>query len=170
VTDAGPVARAVALIQRAEDALLALVLGAMILLAVSEIVLRNVFDTGLAWSAPLLRVMLLWVGLLGALAATRSDQHIAIDALSRLLPDTGRALVHALTRSFAAGVCLLIAWHAARMVIDDRAAGTLAFASVPAWLCETILPLAFGLIGVRFALTAARSLRGVPVTEPAGRP
>jgi TRAP-type C4-dicarboxylate transport system permease small subunit len=128
--------------------------------------LRNVFDTGLAWSAPLLRVLVLWVGLLGAMAAARRDQHIAIDALSRLLPRTGRCLVHALTRAFAAGVSLLIGFHAARLVLEDRSAGSIAFASVPAWVCESILPFAFAMIGVRFALVAARALRDALQPEP----
>jgi TRAP-type C4-dicarboxylate transport system permease small subunit len=160
-------ARGIRALHAAEDALLALVLGVMILLAAGQILLRNAFDTGLPWSAPLLRVLVLWVGLLGALAATRSDQHIAIDALTRLLPRAGRSAVHALTRLFAAAVSLLIAFHAARLVREDYNAGSVAFAEIPAWVCESILPFAFGLIGVRFLLIAVRSARAALRPEPA---
>jgi len=167
-TSSERLARSIRALQQAEDALLALTLGVMILLAAGQILLRNAFDTGIAWSAPLLRVLVLWVGLLGALAAARSDEHIAIDALSRLLTLRGRCLAHALTRSFAAGVSLLIAYHATRFVVQEQAAGALAFGAVPVWVCESILPLAFGLIGVRYLLIAAQSLRdALDPVEPA---
>jgi len=165
----GRLARSIRALHTAEDMLLALVLGVMIALAAGQILLRNAFDIGWLWSAPLLRVLVLWVGMLGALAATRKDEHIAIDALSRLLPRAGRCVVHAFTRVFAAGVSLLIAYHAARLVLEERAGGSIAFSSVPTWLCESILPFAFGLIGVRYLLTAARSLHDLVAAEPAER-
>ena len=56
-------------LHRFEIALLALVLISMVLIATLQIILRNFFDTGLIWIDPLLRTMLLWLGLLGAVAA-----------------------------------------------------------------------------------------------------
>ena len=47
-------------LHRAEDALLVLLLSTMILLAGTQIVLRNMLDTGVVWIDPLLRVMVLW--------------------------------------------------------------------------------------------------------------
>ena len=54
-----------------EDGLLVILLAAMTGLAGSQILLRNLWDTGLAWGDPLLRVMVLWVALLGATQGTR---------------------------------------------------------------------------------------------------
>ena len=45
------------LLHRFEDSLLALLLSAMIALACTQIVLRNVFEASLLWVDPLLRVM-----------------------------------------------------------------------------------------------------------------
>ena len=53
-----------------------LLLTGMILLATTQILMRNLWDTGLAWADPSLRIAVLWVALLGALAATRDDNHI----------------------------------------------------------------------------------------------
>ena len=58
-------------IHRVEDFVLALLLSAMILLASAQIFLRNLFDSSLSWGDPMLRILVLWVGLLGALAASR---------------------------------------------------------------------------------------------------
>ena len=55
-----------------ENGLLVLLLTGMILLAMLQIVLRNGWDTGLSWADPTLRVAVLWVTLLGAMAATRA--------------------------------------------------------------------------------------------------
>ena len=54
-----------------EDSLMVILLSATILLAASQIVLRNLFDSGLIWADPTLRIMVLWLSLLGAIAATR---------------------------------------------------------------------------------------------------
>ena len=60
-------------LHRAEDALLVILLTAMIVLACTQILLRNFFDSGIVWIDPLLRVMVLWLGLVGATVATRHN-------------------------------------------------------------------------------------------------
>ncbi|MCB1566462.1 MAG: TRAP transporter small permease subunit, partial [Xanthomonadales bacterium] len=44
------------------------------------------------WSEPVSRLLVLWLALLGGLAATREGKHIAIDALPRLLPPLWRRI------------------------------------------------------------------------------
>ena len=70
-------------IHRIEDALLVLLLSIMIVLATTQILLRNFFDLGFVWADPLLRVMVLWLGMIGATVATRDNRHIRIDLLSQ---------------------------------------------------------------------------------------
>ena len=71
--------------------------GWTVVLAALQIVLRYGFDSGIAWADPLLRVLVLWLGLLGALAATRDRRHITIDVLSRMLPARAKAAADAAT-------------------------------------------------------------------------
>ena len=47
------------ILYRAEDALLALLLTGMILLAAAQILSRNLFSFGLVWGEPLLRALVL---------------------------------------------------------------------------------------------------------------
>jgi TRAP-type C4-dicarboxylate transport system permease small subunit len=142
-----------------EDALLVLLLGAMVLLAGTQIVLRNFFDGAILWADPLLRVAVLWVGMIGAMVATRNDRQITIDAVSRFLPERWNARRRVVTDLFTATVSAVVAWSAYRLMIDDRAAGGLAIANVPVWVCESILPVAFAVISIRYVLFAIKHLR-----------
>ena len=154
--------RATALV---EDALLVLILAAMVILAAIQIILRNVFDGAILWAGPMLRVGVLWVGMIGAMVATRSDNQISIDAVSRFLPKLWKARVRVVTDLFTAIVAAVVAWSAFRLVLDDRAAGVTAVAFVPLWVCEAILPVAFGVIAIRYFLFAIRHLRVSVVGE-----
>ena len=139
------------LLKGAEDAVLVSILTAMIGLAALQIVMRNFFDAGLIWADPLLRVLVLWVGMLGALAATRDDRQITVDVISRFAPARWKPRLRVVTDLFTCAVSGILAWHAARLVLEDRAVGLDAFSSVPVWVCELVLPIALGLIAFRYA-------------------
>ncbi len=145
-------ARLLTLIHRIEDGLLALLLTSMIFLASGQILLRNFLDLGFSWADPLTRVLVLWVGMLGALAASREDKHIAIDVLSRFLPARLSVGAKAVTSLFTAVISAVVAYHAARFVALEREAQIIAFAGIPVWILQLVIPLAFGLIALRYAL------------------
>ncbi len=142
-----------------EDGLLVFTLGAMILLALSQIVLRNVFDSGIEWSDPLLRVMVMWLGLLGAIAATKQSNHIKIDVVSRLLPNKGKVISAVIANLFSAIICAIVSYYALQFVLMDYEDGMTAFSGVPAWLCESIIPIGFGLMALRFLINIGPSFK-----------
>lgn len=152
-------ARALAALGVVEDALLVLLLGAMIAVAGAQIVLRNLFDGALVWADPLLRVAVLWVGMIGAMVATRGDHQITVDVVSRFLPDRWRAGVRVVTDLFTAAVAAVVAWASLRLVLEDRAASGLTISFVPVWVCETVLPVAFAVIALRYLMLAVAHLR-----------
>jgi TRAP-type C4-dicarboxylate transport system permease small subunit len=144
---------------RLEDGLLILLLGTMIAVAAAQILLRDVWRSGLMWGDPLTKVLVLWVALLGAMAAAREGNHITVDVLSRYLPPRARAASRVLTDLFAAAVCALLAWHGGRLVQIDYQSATLAFAHVPTWVSELIIPAGFGVMALRFLSDALHRLR-----------
>lgn len=146
--------RWLARLHRAEDALLAGLLGALLLLSVTQIALRVFFDGGLAWAEPLSRAGVLWLALLGALGATRGHKHIAIDALPRVLPPVARRVAWAIAHLSAAGICAALAWFGAGMVGFEREAPVPFIAGVPSWVPMLALPAGFGLMALRFVLSA----------------
>lgn len=144
--------RVILLLHKIEDALLVSLLLLMIGLAVFQIVLRNGFDAGIVWADPLIRVLVLWLGLIGAMVASRTDNHISIDIISKYLPPGLKRFTSLLVYLFTASVCALMTWHSARFVIMEKADGMSAFFSVPIWLCELVIPFAFGIIAIRYLL------------------
>ena len=130
-------ARTRQVLRTVEDALLTTALAATLLLAIGQILLRNIWLTGISWSDPVLRVLVLWIAMFGAMAATRDGNHIRIDILSRYLSPALASACTRLTDLFAAAVCAILAWHAARFVLFEYQDGALLFASVPALLTET---------------------------------
>jgi TRAP-type C4-dicarboxylate transport system permease small subunit len=133
-----------------EDGLLIVLLAIMIGFAVTQIILRNLFETGIDWADPLLHILVLWVGLAGAMVATRFDKHISVNVLTRYLPARVEPVAHGLVDLFASLVCAVVAYHATRFVLLEHEVGTLAAGLVPAWIAELIIPVAFGIIALRY--------------------
>lgn len=150
----GPLARAWHALHFIEDTALVLLLLMMILLAVAQIFLRNFADASIVWADPFLRVSVLWIGLLGAMIAARDNQHIAIDIATRYLPEKFAKISAVLLALFTALVCGMVGWYAYRFVRDEYGYGANAFAEVPAWACEVIMPVAFAIITVRYLIIA----------------
>jgi len=145
-------------LQKMEDSILVGLLLVMIGLAVAQIGLRNFFSSGIVWGDSLVRVLVLWTGLLGAMAASRADNHIRIDVIFRYLPPGAKQAATLVIQAFTAMICLVMAWHSARFVHMEMADGMTAFAGVPAWVCELIIPLAFLVMGIRYLLFFFRTL------------
>lgn len=156
------------LIHRLEDSLLVVLLLTTVLLAATDILARLLFSGGgVVWIGPTLRVLVLWLGLLGALLATRTREQIAIDVLGRLAPPRLGQLINCLTTLFAAIVCILIAWHSQRFIQLAYDFGDIAFARVPAWPLQLIIPISFALMALRFIFQSGTSLlAAVKKSEP----
>ncbi len=138
----------------AESAALVTLLSAMMLLAVGQIVLREIFATGFIWADELIKIMVLWLAMVGSIAACRDDRHIRIDALSHVLPDNLIKLVRIVVDVFAAVVCAVIAWHAYRYLQLEIEFEDSVLLDTPAWIAHIIVPLAFALVSYRFVVLA----------------
>lgn len=141
-------------LHRVEDGLLALLLGGLLLLAVVQIGLRLFFDTGIDWAEPVSRMGVLWLALFGALGAARSHRHIAIDALARLLPPAWRRAAWVVTQLATCLVCALLAWYGLGMIRMEREAPALFIEGVDSWWPMVAFPVGFGLLALRFLLSA----------------
>jgi TRAP-type C4-dicarboxylate transport system permease small subunit len=137
-----------------ETIMLVSMLTAMMLVAVSQILLREVFGTGLAWGDELVRLMVLWLALVGSIAACRENRHIRIDALSHVLPDVAVNIIRVLVDVFAAAVCGIIAVQAWRYLQIEIEYDDMVLVSTPAWIAHVIVPAAFALMSYRFLITA----------------
>jgi len=151
-------------LQRLESALLVGLLGAMIGVAVYQVIARNLFDAGLVWGDPMVRVALLWVTLVGGMAASASDQHIRIDLVARFASPALARHLGRLTSAFTAVICFALAWFSVTLVVWDYRDGTSGFGIVPAWVCELVIPVGAGVMGLRYLV---RSVAPPGDREPA---
>lgn len=137
-------------LHRVEDTILVGLLLMMIGMSVIQIFLRNLFESGISWSDVLVRVLVLWVGLVGAMVASRQNNHITIDILNRYLPERIKILASCVIELFTVLICSIAAYYSMVFVQMEFADGGKVFAQVPTWLCVAIIPIAFAVIGLRY--------------------
>ena len=125
------------------------------LLAVAQIVLREVFSTGFIWADELIKLLVLWLAMVGSVAASRDNRHIRIDALSHILPDMAIKLTRILVDLFAVAVCAVIAWFSYQYLLLEIEFEDKVLIDTPAWIAHLIVPLAFAVISYRFAVSIA---------------
>lgn len=135
-----------------ENALLVLLFVTLLGLATTQILLRNVFASGLFWADELVRLLVLWVAVVGAIAATRDRRHIAIELIVRSLPSLFRRIARSVVGCFAAGVAAVFGWQTWLLVVDSREFGETVLGDWPAWQFQIILPIGFALIALQFLL------------------
>ena len=145
----------------AENTVLVLLLTAMIVLAVGQIVLREIFDTGIIWSDEVVKLLVLWIAMLGSIAASRDDRHLRIDVLSHLLSEKMLSVTRLVVETFAAVICAVVAWHAYRWLQIELEYQDTVLIDFPAWLAHGIVPVAFVLMAYRFALSSIKRVMNI---------
>lgn len=142
-------------LHRLEDGLLAALLLLLLLLAVAQIAMRWVADTGWLEGETVQRTLVLWIALLGALGAARERRHLALDLLPRLLPPRGRRIVWALAQLIAAALCAVMAWYGWSLIELEREAPGILFVGVPTWAGMLVIPFGFAVLTLRFLIAIA---------------
>jgi len=142
----------------AETALLTILVGALLAVGLAQLVLRNVFHTGVLWFEPLSRYLVVWIAFAGAFAAAGEDRHIRIDLVPRLLVGRTGLIVGSLTLIAGAVICGALAWWGVAFLLSEREFGAVAFLRVPTWIVLAAIPLGFLLIGLRMLARAVDRL------------
>lgn len=148
--------------RRGEDALLMILLTAMIFIGGWQIFMRNVLGVSLSWADESQRLLLLWLALLGAVAASRDRRQLRIDLAARYLKGIPLRFLEAGTDLLTAAVSAIIGWYSLTFVRETYGYGDMLMGIVPAWTVQIILPVAFFLIGWRHLISAVLFLLGRP--------
>ena len=141
---------------RFETILLVFILVSMILIAVGQIIMREVFEVGFVWIDELVRLMVLWIALVGSIAACRENRHIRIEIISNYLSDRVTKLIQAFVDMFAAIICGFIAFQSWRYLKIEIEYSDTVLVDTPAWIAHSIIPAAFFLISFRFLITSLK--------------
>lgn len=91
------------LVARAEEVIIAAILGAMVLLTFVNVVLRYVFNESLIWGLEVVLVLFAWLVLFGISHAFRITAHMGVDAVINLLSPSRQRLA-----GLAAAACCFV--------------------------------------------------------------
>ena len=138
---------------RIEDGALVVALALILAFALIQILLRNLDDNSILWADPFVRVLVLWIAMLGAMVATREGRHIAIDLLARYLPAQWLVWLTLINGLIASVICGVLAWYTLDLVVIEYEGQATQFADVPTWLCQTIMPFGFAVMALRFLVS-----------------
>lgn len=142
-----------------ETLLVSFCLGAMIVIVLCQIFMRNVFDSGFVLGDPLVKHLVLWITFLGAGLASRRDSHIKIDIADKVLPVKARPIVRALVDLFSAVICAILARASYGFLAMERESGTtFGVTEIPVWVLELIIPIGFAIVALRFAYGGVASV------------
>ena len=139
---------------KAESGFLIFLLFLMVFLAFGQVLLRNLLSSGFLWTDLFLRQLVLWVGFLGASLAVRERRHISIDVLPQFIPATYRPWVQVLVNLCAGLISVFLTLAAWKFVQLEMEFPTILFLDLPAWIFQTILPVSFSVISLRYFLHA----------------
>ena len=167
---------------RAENAILSVVLLLMALIPVVGLLGRTWFGAGIAGATEYLRHLTLWIGFLGAMLATREGKHIKIAVAMNWPRGVGR-VVDGLVGFISAAVCVGLFGASLELVVAEAPGlptwtakiipdfverwldpfglfqtGSLTTVGgwIPIWVAEAIMPFGFAVMAARFILHASR--------------
>jgi TRAP-type C4-dicarboxylate transport system permease small subunit len=151
----------------AEDTALVVLLGTMILVAVFQIINRQLLGSMFAmpWADELVRFIVLWLAMVGSIAACRDNKHIRIDAITHVLSGAVVTWIKIAVDVFAAAVCAVIGWQAFRLVREEVSWGDYVIGDVPLWLAHAVVPVAFFLISYQFLVRVLKLAYGLARPE-----
>lgn len=133
-----------------EDSTLVSLITALLLLSVTQIILRNLGIAGFMWADTALRVAVLWLAIFGAMRASRMRNHIAMDLVSHYASLPIQKFLHRTVSLACAGICAVAAFYCWDFVFDEYTMGDIAFLNIPVWFTESIIPFGLSVIALRF--------------------
>jgi len=144
---------------------LVLILAAMMVLAFTQVILRNFFSTGLNWGDGMTRALVLWAGFFGASIAVNEGRYINIDAFSRLLGEKTKRWARGAIYLFAITVCFFLGVAAVGFLQMEKESGGMSSIGVQNWIIELVIPIVFFFLCFRFLLKLLSLFVGEPMEK-----
>jgi len=142
------------ILNRAEEAVICLLLAATTLLVFIDVVMRFGFNTGFMWSQELTLYMSAWFVLLGASYGLKVGSHIGMDAFVKLFSTIGRRILTALGCVLGLIYCALILYGSFVYLkkVKRIGIGLEDIPALPAWIAQSILVIGFAFLAIRLLI------------------
>lgn len=139
-------------INRAEEAIICILLITTTLLVFLDVVMRFGFNSGFMWSQELTLHMSAWMVLFGASYGLKVGSHIGMDAFVKLFPRTGRRILTAIAAVMALIYCGLIFYGSWIYLKKMKMIGIdLEDIPIPAWIAHSLLLFGYLFLIIRLA-------------------
>lgn len=146
---------------RAEEGLIAFILGVMTILTFVQVVLRYGFNSGFIWALEANFYLFSWLVMIGISYCVRIRAHIGVDAAVKLFPTPVRRAIGMIVVVLALIYAGLMIYGSVeyinRMMIIDIEAEDI---PVKRWILSICLPIGFGLLFIRLLAMAWRIFTG----------
>ena len=141
-------------IDKAVEALVAMLMAALVVLVFLAVFFRYVLNDPLTWSEEVGRICLVWVSFLGAYLAHRRADHIAVTALLQGLPDRVRRVVRLAGTALLFGFLAVRVWYGGQYALRFIAATT-PLLDIPVGAVYLAMPLSALLIALSMIVGVA---------------
>ena len=146
--------------EETEDLIASLAALGIMILPLSEVVLRRFFNTGVPGAAPFTAHLTLIVGLVGASIAAREGKLLSL-ATGTMFPEgRTRHVAGIIAALVGALVTTILALGGLRLLQVHREAGREIALGVPIWVADLAFPVALGLIALRLVWKASPTMTG----------
>jgi C4-dicarboxylate transporter DctM subunit len=146
--------------QKTEEWALVLALGLSTLLPLIDAVGRPLGGFHIPGSSAWVGQITLWLAFLGGLLATREGKHLTLSTAELLGEGRGRRIARFLAYSVGAAVTAVLAYASVEVVRANRIQGKLLPGGIPEWASELVMPIALGVIALRFVWGASEGWAG----------
>ncbi|MDR1786681.1 MAG: TRAP transporter small permease [Spirochaetaceae bacterium] len=105
------------------EILIAVFLAVMIVLTFLNVVLRYMFNKGLAWSEEIARLCFIYLVYLGSIGAMRDNQHLIIDSVLSRVPSLAQKIIYTLVQAGIIWIMIVLvrgSWGLMMQNIRDR--------------------------------------------------
>ena len=141
------------IMNRAEEAVICILLVLTTLLVFIDVVMRFGFNSGFMWSQELTLHMSAWFVLFGASYGLKVGSHIGMDAFIKLFPRTMRRILSGIAAILAIIYCGLIFYGSWIYLKKMKMIGIdLEDIPVPAWLAHGMLVVGFAFLIIRLLI------------------
>lgn len=111
-------------IYKAIDILLGIMMGIMVIFVFLNVVLRFIFNTGLASSEEISRYTFVFMTFIGAIVAMKENEHLSVDMLVKRFPKKGQAISNIIVNLIIIAIMIILALGSVKMVIQSSGART----------------------------------------------
>lgn len=144
------------LLRNSENALVTLVLGAMVILPTLDMLLRPARIIVPA-STAIVQHLTMVVGMLGGAIAAREGRLLSLSTLTLFMKGRWKTVAQLVSGSFAAAVTAILFAASVQFVIQQRAGGKELTSGVPLWIVLLVLPLGFSAVAARLLWSSGRT-------------